>query len=45
MPLFYGSTDEALAYLTVSDEDWAGYAAALAKAKAERDAEPGDDPA
>jgi hypothetical protein len=45
VPIFYGSDVEGLAYLTVSDEDWAAYAAAIAKAKAERDAEPDGDAA
>jgi len=36
MPLFYGSTVEGLAYLTVSDEDWAEYAAALNAAAVKR---------
>ena len=36
--LFYGSEAEGVAYLTVSDEDWAAYAAAIAKAAAEREA-------
>ena len=36
MPIFYGSAVEGLAYLKVSDEDWAEYAAAIAKAAAER---------
>ena len=39
MPLFYGSDVEGLAYLTVSEEDWAGYAAAVNKAAAAREAE------
>jgi hypothetical protein len=43
MPLFYGSVGEGLAYLRVSEEDWAEYAAAIAKAAAERDGDPDDD--
>jgi hypothetical protein len=37
---YYGSVAEGLAFLQASDEDWAGYAAAIAKAAAERDDEP-----
>lgn len=36
MPLFYGSVGEGLAYLRVSEEDWAEYAAALNAAAVKR---------
>ena len=36
MPLFYGSVGEGLAYLRVSDEDWAEYARLLHLAAVKR---------
>lgn len=43
MPLFYGSVGEGLAYLEASDESWAEYAAAIARAAEGRAGEPDDD--
>jgi len=43
VPLFYGSDVEGLAFLRVSDEDWAEYAAALNAAAVKRGQDEPDD--